>query len=281
MIIFERGEANMTKGRMKQMRYFLGNAGVALFILLPLGSLFLWSVAANWPWPLIFPQQYSIRGWKYLLNSSTLHTLGSSLFLSTLVTVLTLIIAFPAAKALAFYNFFGKKFFELIVFLPVLVPPVTIATGVHVQFLRWGVAGTYGGVIWIQLIPGIPYAVRILQNVFEVIGEQMEQEAIVLGATRWQSFRFVLFPMLLPGIVAAGIMVFIVSFSQYFLTFLIGGGVIQTFSMILFPLVQNGDRVIAAVFSLVFIYVCLFFLILVEKLMDFLYQDRLKLYTYL
>ena len=65
-------------------------------------------------------------------------------------------------------------------------------------------------------------------------------------------------------------MIYLISFSQYFLTMLIGGGRIVTYPMIMFPYIQSGDRNIAALYSMVFLIVSIMVLILIEK--------RIKIY---
>lgn len=252
------------------------------FLLLPLLVIFIWSFAKNWPWPKLLPENFGLRGWIYFFtpSSNSIPILLFSIFLSLTVTVITLVITMPAAKALALYKFKGKKLIELLIFAPVIVPTVTVAMGIHLQFIKLGLANTFLGVVLIQLIPCIPYSVRILKSVFEIIGEEMEEQAKVLGANSFQVFCYITFPMLLPGIISAGSMVFIVSFSQYFLTFLIGGGRIITFSMLMFPYIQSGDRMMGSVYSIVFILTTLIFLIILEKIIKKFYKVQLKGYRY-
>lgn len=251
-------------------------------LLLPLVVIVIWSFAKSWPWPVIFPSNFGLRGWNYFFNSSSksISILLFSILLSFVVAVLTLATTIPAAKALAFYKFRGKKAIELLVFAPVIVPTVTIAMGIHLQFIKMGLANTFIGVVLIQLIPCIPYSIRILKSIFEIIGEYMELQAKVLGASSYQVFYHITFPMILPGIISAGSMAFIVSFSQYFLTFLIGGGKIVTFPMLMFPYIQSGDRMMGSVYSIVFVLTTLIFLIIIEKLTNKFYKDKLKEYRY-
>lgn len=252
------------------------------FVVLPLIIIFIWSFARNWPWPDLLPQSFGLRGWSYFFNptSKSIPTLLFSITLSTVVTFFTLAITIPAAKSLAFYRFKGKKLIEILIFAPVIIPTVTVAMGIHLQFIKWGLANTFMGVVLIQLIPCIPYSVQILKSVFEILGEDMEVQAKVLGANPYQVFRFVTFPRILPGIISAGSMTFIISFSQYFLTFLIGGGRIVTFSMQMFPYIQSGDRMMGAVYSVVFVCTTFIFLMVVEKTMNRFYKGKLKEYTY-
>ena len=253
-----------------------------IFLLMPLIVIIVWSITKNWPWPEIIPNNFGLRGWNHFLNSSSnsISTLFFSLFLSSVVTVCTLIITIPAANGLALYRFKGKRLIELLIFAPVIVPAVAVAMGIHIQFIRIGLANTFWGVVLIQLIPCIPYSIRILKSVFEMIGGEMELQAKVLGANSFQVVYHIILPMILPGIISAGGMVFIVSLSQYFLTLLIGGGRIITFSMLMFPYVQSGDRMMGSVYSVVFIFTTLIFLVLIEGLTGKFYRDKLKEYYY-
>lgn len=245
------------------------------FFVLPIVLLCIWSFTRTWPWPNLLPSTMGLRGWQYFFDPSTksIKILGNSILLSSIVTLITLCLSAPAAKALAIYRFKGKEAIEVFILSPIIVPPLAVAMGIHLQFIKMGLADTYLGVVLVHLIPCLPYGVRILAAVYEALGENMELQAKVLGASRWQVLRYITFPLLAPGLISAGSLVFIVSFSQYFLTFLIGGGKIITLPMILFPFIQSGDRMLASVFSLVFIITTLIFCLIMEKTLKGYYQE--------
>lgn len=198
--------------------------GFGIFFLFPVIILCLWSFAKNWSWPLVIPKEFGLRGLKYALDpkSQNFNILFKSIGISTIVTFVTIMISIPAAKALGIYNFKGKNFIKILIFSPIIVPGVSVALGIHISFLKLGLANTILGVIIIHLIPCIPYAVFMLTNVFEIIGDKMEKQAKVLGANRYQCFFYVTLPLISSGIMSTVFMTFIISFSQYFLTFLIG-----------------------------------------------------------
>lgn len=250
------------------------------FLIIPLGVLLIWSFSKNWPWPNVFPSNFGLRGWKYFFDpsSKSISILIFSIYLCFIVTIFTLIITIPAAKSLAFYEFKGKKTIEMLIYAPIIVPPVAVAMGIHFQFIKMGLANTFIGVVLVHIIPCIPYSVRILKSVFELIGSEIEEQAMDLGANSLQCFLYITLPLILPGLLSAGSIVFIVSFSQYFLTFLIGGGKIVTFSMLMFPYIQSGDRMIGSVYSIVFIVATVFVLFIVEKMTYKFYRDVKKWY---
>lgn len=239
-----------------------------ILIIFPLIILLFWAFTKTWTWPKLFPESFSFRGFRYVLakESNSLHILCYSILLSTLVTIVTIILSIPAAKALGVYRFRGKGLIKLIILAPVIIPPVSLGMGIHVAFIKFNLANSFLGVVIIHLLPCIPYAIRILSDVFEIIGDKYEQQGRVLGATTLNCFMNITIPLILPGIVSASFLVFIISFSQYFLTFLIGGGRVITLPLVMVPFIQSGDRSIAAAYSVVFIITTLVMMFSLEKL---------------
>jgi len=65
-------------------------------------------------------------------------------------------------------------------------------------FIKLGLAGSYSGIIIVHLIPTIPYMIRMLTAVYQGLGRDFEDQAMILGASRWQVLSLVTLPMLLP-----------------------------------------------------------------------------------
>ena len=81
----------------------------------------------------------------------------------------------------------------------------------------------------------------------------LEEAAFDLGATRWQVLREVTLPVLFPGLFSGALFAFLLSWSQYLSTLIIGGGQITTLPILLFALMGSGDRPVAAAVGLVFV----------------------------
>jgi putative spermidine/putrescine transport system permease protein len=259
--------------------------GLTMFIfivlLFPFVIMVGWSVAASWPWPNLIPQAFTLRAFSYLIDPTTraFKIMLSSIMLSSIVTILTLIISIPAARALAFYNFKGKSVIKILILLPLIVPMLTVSMGVHIRFIQFGLANTFLGVVLIHVIPGIPYGVKILLNVFELNGNRIESQARTLGASSLQVMRYVTLPMITPGLIIAGSIIYIASFSQYFITFLIGGGRVVTFAMFLFPFVEAGDRTMASALSIGFILSIVIVLFVSEKIVGNFFEKSSQYYV--
>ena len=125
--------------------------------------------------------------------------------------------------------------------------------GLHGLFLRLGLTGSIPGVILAHLIPVLPYMTLIMAAVFARFDPRFEAQARSLGATPFQTFRTVTLPAILPGLLIAGLFAFLVSWSQYLLTFAIGGGRVQTLPLLLFSFASAGRNDITAAVALLYI----------------------------
>ncbi|MBC8161601.1 MAG: ABC transporter permease subunit [Roseiflexaceae bacterium] len=225
------------------------------WVLLPLLPLPVWSVSAGWRWPDLLPQQLSGRAWAYVLSptAQALPALLTSIVLALVVTALALAAGIPAALALGRRQFRGRSLVELIVFAPILVPPLTVAMGLQVLLIRVNLADTFGGVVLVHLIFALPYVVLILASACAALGPEWEQQARSLGAGVWRAFWHVTLPLLRPALTVAALLAFLVSWGQYALTLLIGGGQVWTLPLLVFSAARSSDPALTAAAALLFI----------------------------
>lgn len=240
---------------------------VVFTILAPMLILILWTFASKWPWPNIFPTALSLRALREVFApyAKVFPILVSSILLSLIVALLSAIVATMTARALVFYDFIGKEFISFLSMTPNLVPSTVFAMGIHVIFIRMSLADTLLGVIMAHLIYTLPYSINIMRDLTSSIGQEMELQAYVLGASPWKSFIHITLPLLAPGIMASITMAYITSFSQYFITLLIGGGKVKTLSTIMVPFIAKGDRSIGSAYALVFVLSTLSIFIIMDK----------------
>jgi len=238
---------------------------LSLLFLLPVVALLLISLAPGWRFPEIWPHTFSMKGIVYLVRNheKILTSLGSS-FTFSLLTVLTTLpmCIFPAA-VFARTAFPGKSLLEGLLLTPALVPPMTFALGLHYVFIKFSLTETMVGVVLLLAMFSYPYMFRALVAGFQTMGERYRICAGNLGAGKLTILLRVELPLLMPAVVAGGSVVFLVAFSEYFLVFLIGGGSVASFSGTLFPLLTSSNRSLAAILTLIFLFlpVALFFVV--------------------
>lgn len=259
----------------KLLRLFLY---LVLFtILAPMVILVLWAFVNRWPWPNILPETYTLRAIKEVFapHIKIFQTLLSSILLSLSVAVLSAVVATMTARALVLYDFWGKELIDFLSILPNLVPGNVFAMGIHVTFIQMSLADTVLGVIIVHLIYTLPYSVNIMRDLTQSIGQQMELQAYVLGASPLKSFIHISLPLLIPGIMASINMAYILSFSQYFITLLIGGGKVKTLSLLMVPFIAKGDRSLGSAYAIIFIISMLSVFIIIDKIINkLLYHDK-------
>lgn len=241
---------------------------VLFTILVPIVILLIWTFTSQWSWPNLLPTTYSLRAIKEVFApyAKVFSTLFSSILLSLSVAILSAIVGTMTARALVFYNFSGKGLIDFLSISPNLVPSTVFAMGIHVIFIRMSLADTVLGVILVHLIYTLPYSINIMKDLTQSIGMQMELQAYVLGASSLKSFIYITLPLLTPGILTSISMAYITSFSQYFITLLIGGGTVKTFSVLMVPLIAKGDRSLSSAYALVFVISTLLVFVIVDKI---------------
>lgn len=240
---------------------------IVLTVCLPIAMLIVWSLAFRWRYPDLLPERWGTGAWSYVANPSSrvLEGLRHSVVIALIVTLLANVIGLPAARALGMNEFRGKRLVEWVLLMPIIVPAIVATMGLHIMFLRWGLTGTYLGIALVHLIPALPYFVLITAAVFANYGTELEDTARTLGAGRIQVFLRVTLPGIAPGLVVASMFTFLVSWSQYVTTLLIGGGRIITLPMVLFPFLSAGDNANSAAISLVFIAPAILVLVLTSR----------------
>lgn len=239
-----------------RMQKWLLLVSVLVAVLLPFLPLALWSISEKWFYPGLLPQSFGPRAWNYVFGTAG-SQIASSIFtsfsLALVTTVISLILGIPAGRALGLYDFSGKKLISLLLILPIIIPPLSVAMGLHLWFLRLGLAETFSGVVLVHLTFCLPYTIFVIWGVFTDYNPEFEEQARSLGASPAKIVLQVTFPMILPGITVAALFSFLLSWSQYLSTLIIGGGKMLTLPILLFSLMDSGDRPVAAAVSLVFI----------------------------
>lgn len=228
-------------------------------VLVPLLVMAVWVFTERWAWPDLAPQVLSLRALREAFHSSRqlFRVMLSSVFISSAVGLFSMIIGLMTTRAMQFSDHRAKNLISFFATLPLLVPVTVFAMGIQTGFIRMGLNNKVSGVILAHLICSLPYAVHLIADGAQALGLGLEDQARVLGASSWQAFRMVTLPLLAPSLLSAFAMAYIVSFSQYFLTLLIGGGQVKTFAIIMVPYLQGGERNIASIYSVIFLAVTL------------------------
>lgn len=171
------------------------------------------------------------------------------------VVVLAGIVGVAAAYAMARRDFPGKRLVMLLFLLPLLVPPITYGIPLATVLYQTGVGGTFWGVVLANLVPTVPFVILVMIPFIEQIDPKIEAAARVFGAGTFRLFIHVLLPMLLPGILAALLLVLVRTLAMFELTFLAAGPTSQTLVVVLYYSVfASGVRAIQSIDAMAVVY---------------------------
>ncbi|MBQ8954552.1 MAG: ABC transporter permease subunit [Clostridia bacterium] len=230
-------------------RVLLGLFAAAL--LLPFLSLPVWSVFGAWGKNSLLPQNPTLDGFRAFFTRDFGTALRSAVF-SLAVSLATLIVAVPAARALLRLRGRAGRLIETILYLPMLMPVVSVSMGIHKLFLRAGLTGT-GAVFLMHMYFALPYVFSLIFSCYASWGMAHERAARNLGAGWLAAFFRVHLPIYAPGYRNAFFMGFIISYSQYFVNYYLGGWRDVNFAMILAPLISGSNRNVASVYTLMYL----------------------------
>lgn len=174
------------------------------------------------------------------------------------VVLLSILMGVPAAYGFARARFRGKRLAMLIILLPLMVPPVTYGIPMATAMYQSGVGGTLTGVILANLVPSLPFVILVMTPFIEQIDPGLESAARIFGASTFQYFRHVLLPLLVPGMLAAGLLVLVRTIGMFELTFFTAGPDSQTLVVALYYAVfASGVRAPQAIDAMAMIYMAI------------------------
>jgi putative spermidine/putrescine transport system permease protein len=247
-----------------------------LVFVLPLTILIIYSISGIWSFPGILPESLSLRSIKLLSDKAgpVISALFKSTFIALSTVTLSFFITVLPASVFSRYEFRLRRLLEALFLLPVLIPSITFSMGIHFLFLVIGIADTSLGVILVLTAFAYPYMLRSLMAGFSTYSPDFDRCAENLGAGLLRRIFQVHIPMLLPAILSGGTVVFLVAFSEYFLVFLIGGGVVNSYTGFLFPYLNSSDRSTASLLTLIFLIIPLVLFFIVDVSAAKLYRKR-------
>ena len=171
------------------------------------------------------------------------------------VVLISGLVGVTTAYALARRDFPGKRAIILLFLLPLLIPPLTYGIPLATLLYQLGLGGTFWGAVLINLVPSVPFVVLVMIPFVEQIDPRIEAAARVFGAGTTSLFIRVLLPLLLPGMLAALLLVLVRTIAMFELTFLVAGPTTQTLVVALYYAVfASGVRASQSIDAMAVVY---------------------------
>ena len=201
-------------------------AGIVVFFLLLAGivtSVVVDSFGKQW-FTTCLPPEWTLSWYTSAWDRFNLtHIIAVTLLVAFAVIILSIVIGLPAAYVLARSNFPGKRLVTLLFLLPILIPPITYGIPLATVMYNLGLGRTLIAVILVNLVPSVPFVIVTMTAFIEQINPSIEAAARMSGARTRQELTRILAPLLVPGILAASILVLVRTVGMFELTFLVSG----------------------------------------------------------
>ena len=205
-------------------RALLGNIGLGLGIFIivsPAILFFIWMISlsvkfeidnASFP-PILIPERFAWENYTAVLNSNRFTTyFFNSLIVTGSATLAALLVGVPAGYGIARMQAHKST---IVILIARITPGLSYLIPLFLLFQWFGVLGTLWPQVIIHLVVTVPIVIWIMIGYFETTPMELEEAAVIDGATRWQVFRHVALPIAMPGIAVAFILAIIFSWNNF------------------------------------------------------------------
>ena len=215
-----------------RLRRLIGNIGFGFSVLVlisPAILFFLWMFSLslknemdNTDWPPIFiPQSPTLDNYREVFaRNDFLRFAWNSIVVSFSATGIALLIGVPAGYGIAKTNAMRAA---ALILIARITPGLSYLIPLFLLFQWLGMTGTLTPIIITHLVITVPIVVWVMISFFEGLPPELEEAALVAGATIWQAFRYVALPLARPGITVATILSFIFSWNNFIFAMVLAG----------------------------------------------------------
>lgn len=258
-----------------------------LICIIPVVLLFLASIKDTSLFQSI-PELFSIGGYTAsnyqdaLRQGNYLHFLRNSMIISFSALTIVLVVCTPMAYGLT--KLASRRMRGAIIFFVLstrFLPYVVLALPLYLLFLRIGLSGTLVGVILAHLAMQIPFVVWLMLGFFSNVPREVEEAAVIDGCSPFQVFWRICIPMVLPGLNAAAILAFIISYNEFLFAFFLSGYDAQPLTVGITRFLGGAETgaqygAIAAYGSLIIVPIVIFSLVVNRYIVSGLTQGAVK-----
>lgn len=211
---------------------------IILFALAPYVWMVLTSIKptaelAEWPVRYL-PRDATLQHYRELLSRTSFSgNLLNSLIIACGAAALGLIVSIPAGYAFSRFRFRGRRPLMTGFLVINMFPIVLLIIPLFILMRMLGLIDTYLGVVIGHSTFSIPFAIWMLTSYFSTIPRELDEAATIDGASRLETIRYVILPLVAPGVVTAGIYIFITSWNEYLFAMMLSGQTVRTVTVAL------------------------------------------------
>lgn len=243
-------------------------AGLLLFIYVPI--LIMMAMAFNQSSDYALPFRFSLIWYEQLIGNETLWRAGrNSLLLASVNTVVATVIGTMAALALVRYRVRGHIALQLLLIPPMVVPWLILATAMLIFFYYTGIGRGLHAMLLAHVALSLPYVIIVVGARLQSFGVDLEEAAATLGASPWQTFFRITLPVIAPGVAAAALFAFGISFDQFVTSYFLSPPGVTTLPVEIYTSIRKGFTPEINAISTIIIIISMALLLVVSRFYRF------------
>lgn len=203
-----------------------------LWLVVPLAPVLVWAGAERWSFPDLLPDAWGASGWRDAAAAGLPVALLRSLALGLAVAAVATPLGVMAGRVLGWRLTRRPRLVVALLLVPLVLPPFAVAMGLDVVLIRVGLPELVSVVLLLSVV-AIPYTAYTSATAFARTSPELEAQARALGATPRQARLRVVLPAVRGSILVAALLAFLVGWSDYVVTLLVGGGQLLTAPVLL------------------------------------------------
>ena len=169
--------------------------------------------------PTILPRSWSLEWYQQAFATDTVvRYFLNSLKIASVVMIIDMLVGTLTAYSLVRFQYAGRKALMMGILASYCVPPIMLLLPLYKIMATMGLTGSHVGVIIGHLTITLPFSVWLLIPFFKKLPREIDEAALIDGASEWQVFARVDFPLVVSGVISTGIMAFIMSWNEFLLS---------------------------------------------------------------
>jgi len=192
-----------------------------------------------------------ILGFKAVVSETALYiesidqlfrAVKNSLTVAAMTTTIATILGTATALAVYRFNFLGKKFYRVLMFTPLLMPDIVLGIALLIFFVSIGITPGITTIVIGQCTFLISYVFIVVSARLAGMDRTLENASAYLGAGEWTTFRRIVLPQVMPGVIGGALLAFIISMDDLVITYFISGVGSQTLPLFIFGMLRRGIK---------------------------------------
>jgi putative spermidine/putrescine transport system permease protein len=209
----------------------------------------------------------SLRWFRAILdNPRFIDAFFFSLGLGALSATFAIVLAVPGALALSRHRFRGREAVMAFFLSPLMIPHVVLGLAFLKYYTSIGLVGTYAGLVIAHIVLVMPYALRLVLSSATGMDPSLERAALSLGATPLRTFRRIVLPLILPGVVSGWVIAFITSFDELTMSIFIASPSTTTLPVRIFLHIEDTIDPLVTAVSAVLIFMTAIAVVILDRL---------------